>query len=75
MKEFLGRVVAPVSRVRRGPVSLPGVSLRSSGDALGSDNALARENVRVSCIYTNFECTSEIQRLIISRAIAGVHIR
>jgi alkylation response protein AidB-like acyl-CoA dehydrogenase len=30
---------------------------------------------RDSKIYTIFEGTSEIQRLIISRAISGVHIR
>ena len=36
---------------------------------------LTWENARDSCIYTIFEGTIEIQRLIISRAISGVHIR
>jgi|GEM_PF-3627699 len=33
------------------------------------------ENVHCFSIYTIFEGTSEIQRLIIARAISGVHIR
>jgi alkylation response protein AidB-like acyl-CoA dehydrogenase len=37
--------------------------------------ALNRENAVTSKIFTIFEGTSEIQRLIISRAISGVHIK
>lgn len=36
---------------------------------------LTCENVRCSTSYTDFEGTSEIQRLIIARAISGVQIR
>jgi hypothetical protein len=35
----------------------------------------ARENDRCSNTYTIFEGTSEIQRLVIARALSGVHIQ
>jgi len=46
----------------------------------GPRNTLTREYpverwYRDSKIYTIFEGTSEIQRLIISRAISGVHVK
>ena len=37
--------------------------------------ALTRENALTLNTFTIFEGTSEIQRLIISRAISGVHIK
>ena len=40
----------------------------------GEDNALTRENSVFPKIYTIFEGTSEIQRLVIARAISGMHI-
>jgi alkylation response protein AidB-like acyl-CoA dehydrogenase len=40
----------------------------------GEDNALTRENRAIWKIYTIFEGTSEIQRLVIARAISGIHI-
>lgn len=68
-------IADPIPWCRMGPGSLLWVSLRTSWDAIGPNNALTWENARGSCIYTNFVGTSEIQRLIISRAISGVHIR
>ena len=41
----------------------------------GPRNALNWEYALISKIYTIFEGTSEIQRLIIARAISGVHIK
>ena len=38
-------------------------------------HALNREYALTSNTFTIFEGTSEIQRLIISRAISGVHIK
>jgi acyl-CoA dehydrogenase len=37
--------------------------------------AVTSRNTSSSSIYTIFEGTSQIQRLIIARAISGVHIR
>ena len=41
----------------------------------GPHNALTSEYAVGTKIFTIFEGTSEIQRLIISRAISGVHIK
>ena len=37
--------------------------------------ALTRENALIVNTFTTFEGTSEIQRLIIARAISGVHVK
>ena len=41
----------------------------------GTEEPVTRENAAPAKIYTIFEGTSEIQRLVIARAISGVHIR
>lgn len=40
----------------------------------GAGNALTRENSAPWKTYPIFEGTSEIQRLVVARAISGVHI-
>jgi hypothetical protein len=44
-------------------------------NSFGLNSALTWDNAGGSCIYTIVEDTREIHRLIISRAISGVHIR
>ncbi len=41
----------------------------------GTGKPVTRENSAPAKIYTIFEGTSEIQRLVIARAISGMHIR
>ncbi len=67
------------------PPQLRGAWWASGGDTSGQTHSLwgdypeimplTSENTYFSKTYTIFEGTSEIQRLIISRAISGVHIR
>jgi alkylation response protein AidB-like acyl-CoA dehydrogenase len=45
------------------------------GFVSGTYTMLTRRNATTLTIYTIFEGTSEIQRLVIARAISGVHIR
>jgi alkylation response protein AidB-like acyl-CoA dehydrogenase len=48
---------------------------RHGGVTAGHRLDAAARHGRTSTIYTIFEGTSEIQRLVIARAISGVHIR
>jgi alkylation response protein AidB-like acyl-CoA dehydrogenase len=49
--------------------------LRKLWNSIGLNSVLTWDNAPGTCIYTIFEGASEIQRLNISRAISGVHIR
>ena len=74
--KFLGARSDPTNRVQnRVEVPVKWGDIHHSWVCPVQKKALTRTFMSHSNTYTIFEGTSEIQRLIISRAISGVHIK
>ena len=67
------RTSRPSISVARGHVRLRGAELVLTSD--GSSGHLPAETARTSISFTIFEGTSEIQRMIIGKAVTGLDVR